>query len=614
MTRHSRLVAAASSSFLISAVALAAATAPAAETARPALAITHVRLFDGTRVLPDATVVIEGRTIAAVGVATEVPPGAEVIDGRGATLLPGFIDAHTHTWGDALTRAAVFGVTTELDMFTLPSFAAAMRAEQTQSGAPGRADLFSAGYLATVPGGHGTEYGMPVPTLSKPDEAQAWVDARLAEGSDYIKIISEDGSAYGRPIPTLGRATIAAIIAAAHRRGKLAVVHVSTADRAEQAIVDGIDGLMHIFDDRAATPELVALTARRKAFVVPTLTVVESITGKASGESLVDDLRLSPFLTEPEVESLRRSFPPHGSPHYEHALEAVRLLAAAGVPILAGTDAPNPGTTHGASIHRELELLVRAGLSPVQALSAATSAPAKAFGLVDRGRIAPGLRADLVLVNGDPTRDITATRDIRRVWKLGQQVSRPLAPPRSTSAAKPVASLVPDSGLLADFDGAATGGSAEPWRPSTDQLAGGKSEAQLEIVAGGVDGSARSLAIRGELRAGFAYPWAGAMLVLAAQSPGAFDMPAVDLSRFRAISFAVRGEGASFQLLVFAKRLGRIPASKSFTAGDEWQRIVVPLSELGLDGSDLQAVFLGGGVTGPFRLQVDDVRLLPKEP
>ena len=94
------------------------------------------------------------------------------------------------------------------------------------------------------------------------------------------------------------------------------------------------------------------------------------------------------------------------------------------MPILAGTDAPNPGTAHGASLHRELELLVHAGLAPTEALAAATSVPASAFHLADRGRVARGLRADLVLVNGDPTRDITATRDIVGVWKGGAPVDR----------------------------------------------------------------------------------------------------------------------------------------------------------------------------------------------
>jgi len=104
---------------------------------------------------------------------------------------------------------------------------------------------------------------------------------------------------------------------------------------------------------------------------------------------------------------------------------AIGALHRVGVPILAGTDVPAPGTAHGLSVHRELELLVRSGLTPVEALASATFEPARAFGFYDRGRIAEGLRADLVLVNGDPTVDITATRDIVGVWKLGVRHQRP---------------------------------------------------------------------------------------------------------------------------------------------------------------------------------------------
>ena len=95
--------------------------------------------------------------------------------------------------------------------------------------------------------------------------------------------------------------------------------------------------------------------------------------------------------------------------------------------------APNPGTAHGASVHRELELLVRAGLSPVEALHAATAAPADAFGLDDRGRIAPGMKADLV--RGDATRDVLATRDLAGIWKDGVRVER--VRPEAVPAGRP---------------------------------------------------------------------------------------------------------------------------------------------------------------------------------
>ncbi len=104
--------------------------------------------------------------------------------------------------------------------------------------------------------------------------------------------------------------------------------------------------------------------------------------------------------------------------------EGMRQLLKAHVPILTGTDAPVSGSTYGASVHVEMALLVRDGLTPVQALAAATSVPAKTFHLEDRGRIREGLRADLVLVQGDPTSDIFATRDIVAVWKKGIRVER----------------------------------------------------------------------------------------------------------------------------------------------------------------------------------------------
>jgi imidazolonepropionase-like amidohydrolase len=92
--------------------------------------------------------------------------------------------------------------------------------------------------------------------------------------------------------------------------------------------------------------------------------------------------------------------------------------------LLAGTDAGTPGIAHGASLHQELTNLVDAGLHPVEALHAATAATARRFSLTDRGRIAPGLCADLLLVDGDPTTDITATRAIAGVWRRGFAVAR----------------------------------------------------------------------------------------------------------------------------------------------------------------------------------------------
>src|SRR6202043_2721257 len=102
---------------------------------------------------------------------------------------------------------------------------------------------------------HGTEYGISVPTLSSPGEAQAWVDARIAEGSDYIKIVYDDASTYGGHRPTLSKETMKAVIDAAHKRGKLAVVHIGSQQEAHEAIEAGADGLAHLFSDSAPSAD-----------------------------------------------------------------------------------------------------------------------------------------------------------------------------------------------------------------------------------------------------------------------------------------------------------------------------------------------------------------------
>jgi len=465
---------------------LALALAPALHAG---VVFRNARVFDGTSVLVGTDVLVEDGKIAAVGKRLRVPDGTEIIDASGRTLLPGLIDAHTHVFGEALTEALMFGVTTELDQFTASSLAASLRAEQAAGKARHRADIFSAGILVTAPKGHGTEYGMDIPTISSPTEAQAFVDARIAEGSDWIKIVYDDGLAYGKPIPTIDAATMRAVIAAAHQRQKLAVVHIGTLADARAAIDAGADGLVHLFVDKDPDPELGKFIAAHKAFVIPTLVVLKSVTGVAGGGTLVDDARMQPYLNAVSKNNLAQGFPRFAKQppvSFAAAEASVRQLLASGVPILAGSDAPNPGTAHGAALHRELELLVGAGLTPVQALGAATSASARAFRITDRGRIAKGLRADLLLVNGDPTRDITATRDIAGIWKGGVAIDRaPYA--KAIAEARANAGRAPsgiDASVLSDFENGPTASFGTGWVPTADDIAGGKSTGQLNVVDG----------------------------------------------------------------------------------------------------------------------------------
>lgn len=401
--------------------------------------ITNVRIFDGERVLDEDTVVIDGDRISAIGGAA--PDGSTVVDANGATLLPGLIDAHVHTSLDGLRDALRFGVTTELEM--MGHWTAEERRDVAER--DDIADVRSAGLALTPPGGHPAEL-MPgddeipaghegedagaheMPSVETPEEAIALVDQLVASGSDYIKIMIEDGHVLGAPgLPLLSDATVAAGVTEAHRLGNMAIAHVLTIDASHQAIDAGMDGLAHIFVDRPHTPEIVAAIAASGAFVTPCLCLNSSIVGH-SGAWLAADPRVRSKLSQEWLDTLSSSFNTYPQGSLDDVLASVAALHEAGVDILVGTDVSVPmphlgGLAHGVSVHHELQLLVQAGFTPSEALAAATSVPAKRFGLTDRGRIVVGARADLLLVDGDPTTTIADTLSVRAVWRRGSKLA-----------------------------------------------------------------------------------------------------------------------------------------------------------------------------------------------
>jgi len=582
-------------------------------------AITHVRLFDGERTSQDQTIVVRDGRIAAIGNRADVAQGLPEINGSGQTLLPGLIDAHVHAYApNALREAEALGVTTVLDMANVPENVNRDKAAEGSGAGLEGADIFSAGILATVPHGHGTEYGYEVPTLTTPGEAQAWVDARIAEGSDYIKIIIEDGSAYGRGIPTLDRPTVEALVAAAHKRHKMAVCHIGTCDEAREAVDAGADGLMHLFIDRMPEPGFGEFVAAHHVFVVPTLSVLMSVSSSnEKGKALASDKRLSDYLAPEDVSNLHKSFlngrATAKPTHYEAATAAIRQLKAAHATILAGTDAPNPGTALGASMHGELELLVEAGLTPEEALSAATAKAADCFSLGDRGRLAVGKRADLLLVKGDPTVNIADTRNIVAVWKSGHADDRAafaaeLAGEKKASAADGPSAVDIGNGVISDFeDGAEHAAFGAGWSKSTDSLFGGKSTTDYTVISGGANGTTKSLQITGEINTGFAFPWAGALY-----SPGVRPFAPANLSKAAGIQFWAKGDGKTYRLMYFTAGGGNVPQQTGFVAGPEWKQYSFPFSAFAdSDGKDVLAIlFSAGPDPGKFSFQIDEVALI----
>ena len=580
-------------------------------SASPPLFFDHVDVFDGEKLTKDTGVlVVEGR-ISEIGSDIEPPLESTVIAGDNRTLLPGLIDCHTHVVDENnLSQAVAFGVTTELDMMSIPGFARSLRKERDNPNADvNRADFFSAGAAVTVAGGHGTQFGFPVPTLSESDKPASFVLQRIGEGSDYIKIMIEDGSAYGVNRPTLSRAMVRASADAAKENERLSVAHVSTVEGAQMAMDCRVNGLAHLFCESLIPDDLIDQMKRDSVFVIPTAAVVSNVAGCNTTNQLIEDPSISLLLTSANIANLKTTFPARAKNQnsWDTLKSNIIALHHGGVSILAGTDAPNPGTVHGASLHHELRLLVEAGLIPTEALAAATSRPAKAFKLTRRGKIAVGWRADLVLVDGDPTENIEDLSDIVSVWKNGREVDRSIRIER-VAKEKEQAAIVAGSNAamkVSNFEsGEVKSEFGSGWTVSTDKMMGGTSSATIKVFDGGAVHTKKSLSIVGVTQKK-PPAFSGVMF-----SPGLAPMAPIDLSVQKQIRFWTKGDGNPKQLMLFFQKRGFTPSIKTFNTSDIWQEQTFAIADFdGCDGTDVIGIWFGSSQPGEFAFQIDEVSL-----
>jgi len=398
--------------------------------------ITNVKIFDGECVIEKQSVTVKGEKIVNIG--GPAPDGAEVIDAKGCTLLPGLIDAHTHANPESRKIALTFGVTT---VYIMQGY---WSKEQKKALDERRdiADALSSFFAVTAPGGHphelipkgaipkmpqGFDMSEAIKFASTPEEAAKVVAKRVEQDANYIKIMVEDGTVFGKPgTPDITDEVLAAACAEAHRFGKMAVAHTMTIKASERAIKAGIDGLMHIFIDKPYTKEIIDTIVNSGVFVCPTIVAGASTIGDSDAAEFAKDERVCSKLSEEWINALHKHINSYPQGKTEYLLETVKALHDAGVDILAGADSSTPdvgGMVPGASLHHELQLLVKAGLAPIEVLRAATSVPARRFGLIDRGRIVDGARADLLLVKGDPTSNISDTLSVQSVWRQGVRLT-----------------------------------------------------------------------------------------------------------------------------------------------------------------------------------------------
>ncbi|MBM4187662.1 MAG: amidohydrolase family protein [Gemmatimonadetes bacterium] len=410
--------------------------ATASAAGQPAIAITGARVIDGTGVAPMAgvTVVIRDGRIEAVGPEVRAPAGARVIRGEGLTVLPGLTDMHTHLTGGWDGEAVDFfgfrrmlgsllysGVTTVLDPGNVTSWVKQLKAE------------VDAGRLA----GPRIHYVGPVNDGPRP----LWPDisnaiSTPAQLPHFVEVLKTAGVSFLKGYVGLSDSMLAALVDTAKTRGLRVIADVGGRNGSIGSARTGIAAFAHA-GTQPVTDEAARYLAEHRIAVISTLAVYESFAGRRFRDlSFLDHPLLKDVLPPGYRTDLlaHRDRPRSGADSAAArrlgealgtAMRNVKRLADAGVPILAGTDAPYPGDYYGEGLQRELELLVEAGLTPLQAIAAATGRAARFIDeRADWGTVAPGKAADLLIVRGNPAERISDTRNVVAVLQRGVEVNR----------------------------------------------------------------------------------------------------------------------------------------------------------------------------------------------
>jgi imidazolonepropionase-like amidohydrolase len=420
---------------------------PAAET----VLLRDVRLIDGIGSAPreHVSLLLRNGRIETIGERLIVPSGVQVRELSGKTVMPGLISAHSHlglivddaeSSATGYTRENVtaqlqqferYGVTTILSLGVNRDLVYALREEQRR-GRLGGATIFTAGRGIGVPGG---APGLPAAAdqIYRPatvDEARKDVDEMAAHHADIVKIWVDKGHG---AMPEMTPEIYKAVIDEAHEKHVRVAAHEYALEDARQLVADGVDVLAHSVRDEVVDDAFVQAMKQHKVWYVPTFTVDESFFVYAERPEFMK----TKFFQEAAGTKLMEKFdaPGYAEKVNQDAQTAqhrkdfaigqqnLKKLFDGGVNVGFGTDSGAlPGRIPGFAEHRELELMVEAGLTPMQAIRAATGENAKLLHAADRGTIAAGKRADLLVLDADPLADIRNTRKIFAVYHDGRSV------------------------------------------------------------------------------------------------------------------------------------------------------------------------------------------------
>ena len=418
--------------------------------ASSAVVYDGARLIDGTGMpaIEGSRLVVDDGVVTAVGPHDEVesPPGATVIDLTGKSVMPALVNLHGHvgfqrglTYDaanytrenvvDHLNRYAYYGVGVIVSLGTDAGDVWSDIRRDQEAGTLGGARLFTAGRgLARPNAGPGAAALRPsAHGVTSEEDGRRYVQELAAQGVSFVKIWVDDrGGSVEKIEPALYRA----IIDEAHRHGLDAIAHVFYHDDAEELVAAGVDGFAHLVRDREMDDALVAAIVEHDVFVMPNIGISERgrhsappawLSAPILAETVAADVlaRATDAFANRAADAAERS-----ARSYEQMERSLAKLHAAGAPLVLGSDSGVQDHFYGFSAHRELELMVAAGLSPMDAIVTATSRSANRLGLDDSGRLTPGGRADFIVLEANPLDDITNTRRIADVYLGGSAVDR----------------------------------------------------------------------------------------------------------------------------------------------------------------------------------------------
>ena len=329
-----------------------------------------------------------------ISTTTKAPRNSTIIDGRNKTILPPFVNAHVHVKdSENLKEALNTGIFGMLDMFSTDEKANYFR---SFNDSPNYASYYSSNVGATPPGGHGTQFGVDIPTIAESLSPSQFIRDRINQNADYIKITHEIS------MSRLDSIQLKELIDEAHQNNLITVAHISNLKSAIEVINQGADGLAHLWyrNNSIASENDLNLLKEKKTFVIPTLSVITKLISHAEEAGLEES-----FLKLNEIQSEVKKL-------YDH-----------GIPILAGTDSPNFNLDFSAQFYKELILLKECGLSEINILKSATTNIYKAFGLKEFDSLKPNSHSSFLLIDGKPHIQIRDILNKKRIWKNGTEIT-----------------------------------------------------------------------------------------------------------------------------------------------------------------------------------------------